>query len=115
MSVGYLFSGAIGHLPMLAVLIAGFVLVGQRRERLGQRSTLMANLGLSALMLSQILSLIWTLTLPQLIRVTDYASTSYGLLTFAVNLVITLLAAIGIGLLLAALVTRTPAGVPTRR
>ena len=108
MTVGYLFSGVLGHLPLLAVLITGFVLVAARRARLGPRSVLLARLGLGALMLGSLLQIAWTLLLPLFYSRLDYSATRYGLLISAFGLVTALVSAAGVGLLIVALVTRSP-------
>ena len=108
MSVGYLLSGVLGHLPLLAVLIAGFVLVAARRERIGPRSVLFARLGLGGLLLGSLLQLAWTALLPTLYSRLDYSVMRYGLLFSGIGLVTALLSAAGVGLLIAAIVTRSP-------
>ena len=108
MTVGYLFSGVLGHLPLLAVLIAGFVLIAARRARLGPRSVLFARLGLGALVLGSLLQIAWTLLIPVLYSRLDYSATRYGLLFSGVGLVTALVSAVGVGLLIAAVVTRSP-------
>ncbi|MEV4641659.1 hypothetical protein AB0J80_30380 [Actinoplanes sp. NPDC049548] len=110
MTVSYLFSGLLGHLPVLAALIAGLVLVSARQTRLGPRSTTLARLGLAALLLSQLLNMAWLFVFPQLIRSLDYRASTYGMVTFGVSVVLSLLMAAGLGLLIAALVTRGAGG-----
>ncbi|MEV4707222.1 hypothetical protein [Actinoplanes sp. NPDC049316] len=110
MSVGYLFSGVITHLPVLAVLVAGLVLVATRRARLGRRSTSLAQLGLGALLLGQILDIAWFVLLPRIIGSLDYSTRTYGVLTLAVGIVLAVVVAAGVALLIAALVTRSPEG-----
>ena len=106
MTMGYLFSGVLGHLPLLAVLITGFVLIAARRARLGPRSVLFARLGLGALALATVLQIAWTILLPTLYSQLDYSVTRYGLLFSGVGLVTALVSAAGIGLLIAAVVSR---------
>jgi hypothetical protein len=108
MTVGYLFSGVLGHLPLLAVLITGFVLVAARRARLGPRSVLLARLGLGALTLGSVLQIAWTLLLLIFSSRLDYSATRYGLLISGFGLVTALVSAAGVGLLIVALVTRSP-------
>lgn len=110
MTVGYLFSGVLTHLPVLAVLIVGLVLVASRRARLGPRSTMLARLGLAALILCQVLDVVWLLVFPQLIRSIDYRPSTYGVLTSGVGILLSGLMAAGLGLLVAALVTRAAGG-----
>jgi hypothetical protein len=106
MTVGYLFSGMLGHLPLLAVLIVGFVLVGTRRDRLGPRSMLFARLGLGALMLGSLLQFAWTMLIPMLYSSLNYSATRYGIVFGLIGLVTSLISAAGVGLLIAAVVTR---------
>ncbi|MEV8505656.1 hypothetical protein AB0368_12625 [Actinoplanes sp. NPDC051475] len=110
MTVGYLFSGVLTHLPVLAVLIAGLALVTSRKARLGPRSTMLARLGLAALVLGELLGAVWFIVFPQLIRSLDYRPSTYGMVTFGVGLVLSTLMAAGVGLLIAAVVTRAPGG-----
>jgi hypothetical protein len=106
MTVGYLFSGLLGHLPLLAVLIVGFVLVATRRDRLSPRSMLFARLGLGALMLGSLLQFAWTMLIPMLYSSLDYSATRYGLVFGLIGLITALISAAGVGLLIAAVVTR---------
>ena len=110
MNVGYLFSTFLGHLPVLAVLVAGFVLVATRRARIGARSALLAQLGLGVLVLSQLLQVLWSLAFPSLLSALDYSSSRYSVLTIVVGLILSLTFAGGIGLLVAAVVTRATTG-----
>jgi hypothetical protein len=108
MSVGYLFSGMLGHLPLLAVLVAGFVLIATRRAWLGPRSVLLARLGLGALALGSLLQLAWAMLIPTLYSTLDYSMTRYSLMFSVSGLVTSLISAAGVGLLIAAVVTRSP-------
>jgi hypothetical protein len=108
MSVGFLFSGVLGHLPLLAVLVAGFVLIATRRAWLGPRSVLLARLGLAALALSSLLQLAWTMLIPTLYSTLDYSMMRYSLLISVSGLVTSLISAAGVGLLIAAVVSRSP-------
>lgn len=110
MTVGYLFSGVITHLPILAVLVTGLIVVGTRKARLGPRSATMAQLGLGLLVLGQVLEIIWFMLLPEIISSMDYSSRNYGIMTLIVGLFLAALVAAGLALLIAALVTRTPTG-----
>ncbi|MFI7600970.1 hypothetical protein [Actinoplanes sp. NPDC049681] len=110
MTVGYLLSGVLTHLPVLAVLITGLVLVTSRQARLGPRSTMLARLGLAALILGELLGAVWVIVFPQLIHSLDYRPSTYGVVTFGVSLVLSVLTAAGVGLLIAAVVTRAPGG-----
>jgi hypothetical protein len=108
MSVGILFSSTVGHLPMLAVLIVGFVLLAARGRQLGTRSVLFARLGLGMLALSSVLGIAWTMLIPTLYSSLDYSMARYHLLITGIGLFTSLLSAGGIGLLIAALVSRGP-------
>jgi hypothetical protein len=108
MNVGYLFSGVVGHLPLLAVLIAGFVLVAARRARLGARSVLFARLGLGALLAGSLLQMAWTMLFPVLYSSLDYPASQYGVLFSLTGLMTSLISAAGVGLLITAVVTRNP-------
>ena len=108
MSVGYLFSSVLGHLPLLAVLIAGFILVAGRRAQLGARSVLFARLGLGALALSSVLQIASTMSLPLLYSSGDYSVSQYGILLSIFGLMTSVILAAGIGLIIVALVTRRP-------
>ena len=108
MSVGYLFSGMLGHLPLLAVLVAGFVLIATRRAWLGPRSVLLARLGLGALALGSLLQVAWTMLIPMLYSTLDYSVMRFNLLFSVSGLVTSLISAAGVGLLIAAVVTRSP-------
>ena len=110
MSVGYLFSGVITHLPILAVLVAGLIVVGTRKARLGPRSATLAQLGLGLLALGQVLEILWFMLLPEIISSMDYSSRNYGIMTLIVGILLAALVAAGLAFLLAALVTRAPAG-----
>jgi len=107
--MAYVFSGLVGQLPMLIVLIAGFVLVGSRRTRIGARSATLSLTGLGLLTFDLILQSIWTILFPRLVVSLDLRAASFGLASFSVNLILTILTAIGIGLLIAAVVSRSGA------
>ena len=118
MSAGYLFPAVLIHLPLLAVLIVGLVLVAQRRARIGARSALLAQLGLSALILDTIAQAGWSVALPQLYDSFASSAMSLAPLIGLVGLVLTLLLTLGVALLIAAVATRTGpaesfAGMPT--
>ena len=108
--MAYVFSGLLGQLPMLAVLIAGFVLVSTRRARIGARSATLALAGLGLLTFDLVLQSIWNVLFPRLVASLDLRAASFGLASFGVGLILALLTAIGIGLLIAALVSRSPRG-----
>jgi len=105
--MGYVFSSMLGQLPLLAVLVAGFVLVGQRRARIGARSATLALAGLGVLAFDLVLQTIWNVIFPRLVASLDLRAASFGLASFSVGLILAILTAVGIGLLIAALVSRS--------
>lgn len=109
MSVGYLLSNLVGHLPMLAVLVAGFVLVSARGRAIGPRSAGLARLGLAVLTVTVVLQLAWSVALPRVLSSLD-STTRFGIASFVIGMFLALLSAAGIALILAAVVTRAPAG-----
>jgi hypothetical protein len=106
--MAYVFSALLGQIPMLAVLVIGFVLVGTRRSRLGPRSATLAMAGLGFLTFDHVLQTLWTVLFPRLVASLDLRPSGFGMISFTVGLVLALLTAVGIGLLIAALVTRSP-------
>ncbi|MFI5494600.1 hypothetical protein [Actinoplanes sp. NPDC051859] len=113
MSFGYTLASILPQLPILAVLITGFIMIAMRRDRLSARSALLARLGLSALIAGQVVNTLWILVLPQLFRAVRSRSDYQFLLTGS-GLVVSLLLTVGIALLIAAVVTRGPATDPGR-
>ncbi|MEV6596932.1 hypothetical protein AB0M36_08730 [Actinoplanes sp. NPDC051346] len=100
-----------GHSPLLAVLIAGLALLSARRARLGPRSVTLARLGLSVLLVSKLLSLLWDLAFPLLMYSPVYLEQQdYLRLTRVVSIVVTLLSAAGLAVLIAAVLARAQAG-----
>jgi hypothetical protein len=108
--MAYVFSGLLGQLPLLAVLIAGFVLVSNGRARIGARSATLALAGLGLLTVDLVLQSIWNILFPRVVASLDLQAASFGLASFSVGLILALLTAIGIGLLIAALVSRSAPG-----
>ena len=115
-AMGSLLSGVIAQLPLLAVVIGGFVVVSARRAQIGARSALLARLGLAVLALDVVLQGLWTVTLPRLISSLDMNYTRFGVFSFGVGMILTILYAAATALLVAAVVTRParsgPAHVP---
>jgi hypothetical protein len=109
MSVGYFLSNLVGHLPLLGVLVAGFVLVSARRQTIGARSASLARLGLVALLVSVILQLAWAMVIPQLMDTLESA-TRFGVAASIIGIILAVSFAAGVALILAAVVTRTPSG-----
>ena len=110
--MAYVLSSFAVQLPMLAVLIAGFVLVSGRRARLGPRSTMLAMIGLAVLTLELVMSWVWNIMFPRLIDTFDLTTTALGVVSFAVGVVLAVVTAAGLALLIAALVTRPPQSAP---
>lgn len=108
MSVGSLFLGMLGHLPLLAVLVVGFILISSRRAWLGQRSALLARMGLGALALGSLLQLAWSLLIPTLYSSMDFPMLRFSMVFSLISLVTSAASAAGVGLLVAAVVTRSP-------
>lgn len=108
MNLGYLFSGVVVQLPLLAVIITGLVLVGARRARIGRRSAMLAQIGLGLLVLDVILQAAWTMFLPQVVRSLDVTMHSFGVVASTISMLLTLLLTAALGLLIAAVVTREP-------
>jgi hypothetical protein len=106
MTAGYLFSGVLFQLPMLAVLVAGLVLIGSRRAQIGPRSTLLGQFGLAVLIFELIAQTAWSITFPRLLHSMDASVTQFGLVSSTVGLMLSALVAAGVGLLVAAVVTR---------
>jgi hypothetical protein len=109
MSVGYFLSNLVGHLPLLAVLAAGFVLVSARRRSVGARSAGLARAGLAALAVTVVLQIAWAMTIPALMDGLD-STTRFGIASFVIGMFLAVFFAAGVALILAALLTRTPAG-----
>jgi hypothetical protein len=109
--MAFAFSSLVVQLPLLVVLIAGFVLVSSRRAQLGARSTTFAMIGLALLTAELVLSMIWTISFPRLVTSLDLEPSSFGLVSAGISLILTSLTAVGLGLVIAALVSR-PAADP---
>ncbi len=68
---------------------------------------LLARLGLAVLAVDLVLQGLWTVTLPQLISSLDMNYSRFGMFSFGVGLILTILYAAAIALLIAAIVTRS--------
>ncbi len=108
MSPLYVVSSMIPLLPIAGVIAAGLILVSRNRARLGRRSVRLANLGLGVLAAELVLSLLWSLVIPQFGRSLGMAS--FGLFSAVVNIILVVFTAGGVALLLGALLTRSPDG-----
>jgi hypothetical protein len=104
--MAFAFSNFVVQLPLLVVMIAGFVLVVTRKTRLGGRSTTFALIGLSLLTAELVLTLIWTTAFPSIVTSLDLEPSAFGMISAGVGLVLTAITAAGLALLLAALVSR---------
>jgi hypothetical protein len=110
--MGLLFSGVVVQLPLLAMLIAGFVLISARRARIGARSALLARIGLAVLAVNLVFQAIWTMLFPRLLSSLDLEYRQFGMLSFGAGLILTVLLAAGIALLIGAIVTRADPATP---
>jgi hypothetical protein len=108
MTAGYVLSSVAFQLPIVALLITGLVLVGTRSARIGPRSVLFARLGLGLFLLDTVLSVAWIVLLPQFARSISYSSMRLGQLSTLYGLVTTALSLAAVGLLIAAVVARSP-------
>ncbi|GAB1642793.1 hypothetical protein KRMM14A1259_32160 [Krasilnikovia sp. MM14-A1259] len=106
MNLLYLVNILAGHLPMLAVVVGGFVLLGVRRARLGKRVTSLAQAGLAALALAIALQSAWSAALPFLIQRGVLDVRGSGPVLFIVGMATSVLVAGGVGLLLGAVLAR---------
>jgi hypothetical protein len=110
-----LFGNLVLHLPVLAVLIVGLVLVSSP-GRLPARGARLARAGLLLMLANEVLSLVWSVFFPHvLIRRTfsggRVSIAAAGYLNAAVSLVLSVILAAGLALLIFGLVTarRAPA------
>ena len=110
--MAYVLSTFVAQLPLLVVLIAGFVLVSRRRAWLGPRSALLGLTGLGVLTLELVMSWVWTIMFPRLIDTFDLSATGLGLVSGVIGMILSVITAVGIGLLIAALVTRPARQAP---
>jgi hypothetical protein len=107
MTASYAFS-LLFQLPLIAVLAVGLVLVGQRKAAIGPRATLLARSGLALLLVHSVLQAAWTVSIPMLYQALRSSSVaSIGVLSGLIGVLLALVLTIGVGLLIAAVVTRT--------
>jgi hypothetical protein len=113
-----LFGNLVLHLPVLAVLIVGLVLVSAP-GRLPARGARLARGGLLLMLANEVLSLIWSMVFPHVVvrRAHGEGGLSIiaaGYLSAAVSFVLGVIFAIGLALLIFGLVTgrRAPASPP---
>ncbi|MEJ3748539.1 hypothetical protein WEI85_35320 [Actinomycetes bacterium KLBMP 9797] len=101
--VGYVAGQLIAQLPALLVLVVGLALVAARRRMLTGRSGALAVAGLIVLLVGVIATVGWTASFPWLIGDDVVDLSDFGLLAFAVGMMLTLLHAVGLALMIAAL------------
>jgi hypothetical protein len=117
-SIAPLFGIFLIQVPMLAVLVIGLILLGSSGRRLPPRSLLFARAGLGVMLAQTVVSGLTTYALPQLISRMDYDTSgtylrNWGLLWGGINFVLGTLFAVGLALLVAALLAaRGPAFPP---
>jgi hypothetical protein len=104
------------RLPVLAVLVIGFILLAGAGGRLPPRSVLLARAGLAVIVAQTLAAMAWSALLPQLLAWMDYGRgsfRSYSIANGILAFVLAVMMAVGIGLLLAALLTmRQPGPAP---
>jgi hypothetical protein len=117
-SIAPLFGIFLVQVPIFAVLVAGLILLGSSGRRLPPRSLLFARAGLGVMLIQTVVSSLITYALPQFISRMDYDTSAgylrnWGLLWGGINFVLGVVFAIGVALLVAALLAaRGPAFPP---
>jgi hypothetical protein len=115
-SVVSFFGVLVVQLPVLAVLVLGLILLSTPGRRLPPRSLLLARTGLGVMLAECIASTAWTLLLPQLLMRAEFGSGfvhSFGYASAVAGFLLAVLFAVGVGLLVAALLSaRDPAPPP---
>ncbi len=91
------------QVPVLAVLVAGLVVLSSSRRRLPGRSNTLARAGLGLLLAETVASLIWNITFTQLISRSTFSVAQFGLINGLISFIFAMLFAVGLGLLIAAL------------
>jgi hypothetical protein len=105
-SIGSFFGIAVVQLPVLVALIVGLVLLAGPGRQLPPRSRLLARFGLILLLVERLVALAWSAFVPQLLAQLDLDGGvvhTYAIASALVGFLLALLAAAGIGLLVAAL------------
>jgi hypothetical protein len=102
------------QLPILAVLVLGLVLLSGSRRRLPGRAGVLARAGLAVLLVEALLGVLWSGLMPLYLSQATFRDgavlRNIGLASAAVQFLLGVLVAAGLGLLLAALLTdRHPA------
>ena len=114
-SVGAFFGTFVVQLPVFAVLVLGLILLGTQGRRLPPRSLLLARAGLAVMLAEALASMTWTALLPQFFAEFGYDGGfihTYGVATAIVGFVLSVLFALGVGLLIAAVLAFLPAPHP---
>jgi hypothetical protein len=117
-SIAPLFGIFLVQVPIFAVLVAGLILLGSSGRRPPPRSLLFARAGLGVMLIQTVVSSLITYALPQFISRMDYDTSAgylrnWGLLWGGINFVLGVVFAIGVALLVAALLAaRGPAFPP---
>ncbi|HET6530167.1 MAG TPA: hypothetical protein VFH03_06065 [Actinoplanes sp.] len=92
------------QLPLLLVVITGLILVGARWQRLGRRRAALALTGLIALALDVILSTLWSVFHLSVVSPHDFSESRYVTVVTVVVVLLAALTAVGVALLVAAVV-----------
>jgi hypothetical protein len=100
--------------PVIAVLIAGLVVLSSPARRLPGRSNLLARAGLGVLLAETVASGAWNLVFLLVIGRADFTASELGLISSLVGFLLAVLFAAGLGLLIAALATVRSSAVVDR-
>lgn len=98
-----------GRLPILLVLLAGIIMLAARRQSLPKKAAALGIAGLVVIGAATIIGLAWSMWLPQLSYEFGMSSTEFSTILLVVGLALSLFDALGIGLLVAAVVVRPKA------
>jgi len=93
------------QLPVIAVLVAGLVLLSSPARRLPGRSHQLARAGLIVLLAETVASIVWNITFTQIVGRAGFTATQFGLVSSIVGFMLAVLFAAGLGLLVAAFAT----------
>ena len=111
-SIGAFFGTLVVQLPILAVLVLGFVLLSTPGRRLPGRAGTLARFGLGLMLAHSLGAMTWSIALPELIGRMNYGGgmvRNIGYASALVGFMLSLLLAAGLGLVIAALVSARPA------
>ncbi|GAA0794892.1 hypothetical protein Sya03_33600 [Spirilliplanes yamanashiensis] len=109
MQFGMLAGQLVVNLPLVAVLVAGVVLLATRRAALPRRAVTFGVAGLGVLGAGVLANLLWSVAFPALITSDVVEVRSFGYLSAVAGFVLTAVQAAGVALLVAAAVSREPA------